>query len=346
MPLFQIEGARKQVSPIPRPKAATLRVTLRVTLLAASFSLFAALDGQAEPSIPAVAPTAGIELGIRFYDKRIYFPESDIPLKITITNNSAAAFRFKLADDRVHSLSIEARSPTNRLLDPSDEYRLAMSESKPVYYREMALEPGEEYSFVESLARYVRIDGPGAFTVRASLRPELDLPAVALDSNALSLSVRPSPGLPPAADSVRVETGEVLKAQALPPDEVVLRTIKARQKGLWNEFFLYVDLEALMSRNADQKRAYDRESDEGRRRLLARYRADLETSVVDNDIVVQPYFFEVLETRYTSARGFVRVLEKFQSQQLRMIKEYDYELERRDGVWYIVGYTVLNKGTE
>jgi len=42
----------------------------------------------------------------------------------------------------------------------------------------------------------------------------------------------------------------------------------------------------------------------------------------------------------------VRVLEKFESQQLRLVKEYSYELERRDGVWYIVGYTVLNKGSE
>ncbi len=319
------------------------------SLLAAALSLapaFAAGPTAQAPAAPAQAPAAGVELSIRFYDKRIYFPESDIPIKVTIANKAPSAFRFKLADDRVHSLSFEARTPTNRLLDPSDQYRLAMSDTRPVFYRELSIEPGEEYSFVESLGRYLRIEGPGAFTIRASLRPELDAPSPALASNALSLSIRPSPGLPPAADSIRVQTGEVLQAQALPPDEVVRRTIAARQKGLWNEFFLYLDLESLMARNPDQKRAYDRESDEGRRRMLERYRADLQLSVVDEDIVVQPYFFEVLETRYTPSRGFVRVLEKFQSQQLRMVKEYSYELERRDGIWYMVGYSVLNKGTE
>jgi hypothetical protein len=343
--LFQIEGSQMALSRASRPSVAAL--------LAAALSLLAAAglgaEPQAQPSPQAQAQPAaqaGVQLSIRFYDKRIYFPESDIPIKVTLTNDGSAPFRCKLADDRIHSLSFEARTPTNRLLDASDEYRLAMSETRPVFYREIAIEPGEEYSFVESLGRYVRLEGPGAFTLRASLRPELDAPAAALPSNALALSVRPSPGLPPAADSVRVETGEVLKAQALPPDEVVKRTLAARQKGMWNEFFLYLDLESLMSRNADQKRAYDRESDEGRRRMLARYRADLQANIVDNDIVVQPYFFEILETRYTPSRGFVRVLEKFQSQQLRMIKEYTYELERRDGVWYLVGYTVLNKGTE
>ena len=124
------------------------------------------------------------------------------------------------------------------------------------------------------------------------------------------------------------------------------RTIVARQKDLWNEFFLYMDLEALFSRDQDRKKEYDAASDEGRRTLLERYRADLQSDVVDNDIVVQPYYFEILETRYTEAKGFVSALEKFQDGQLRMVREYTYELERRDGVWYIVDYTVFNKGTE
>ena len=29
-----------------------------------------------------------------------------------------------------------------------------------------------------------------------------------------------------------------------------------------------------------------------------------------------------------------------------MVKEYDYDLVRRDNIWYIEGYSVLNKGTE
>jgi len=320
-------------------------------LLAAALSLPAGTMASAQTPSPARnAPlpqaAAGVELSIRFFDKRIYFPESDIPIRITIANNSGMSFRFKLADDRVHSLRFEARTPANRLLDPSDSYRLAMSDSRPMFYRELSLEPGEEYSFVESLGRYVRIEGPGSFFIAASLKPELEGPAAELRSNALALSVRPSPGLPPASDAIGAETGEILKAQAFPPDEVVRRTLAARQRGLWNEFFLYIDLESLLSRNEEQKRAYDRQSDEGRRRMLERYRSDLQAKVVDQDIVVIPYYVEVLETRYTPSRGIVRVLEKFESQQLRLVKEYSYELERRDGVWYIVGYTVLNKGSE
>ncbi len=298
--------------------------------------------------IVAAAAFADVELSIRFFDKRIYFPQSEIPLMVTITNNTDATYRFKLADDRMYSLSFEAKTPTNRLLDLSDAYKLAMSQSKPVFYREIAIKAGEAYSFREDLGRYLRIEQPGTYTIRASFFPEMAASSAAapVTSNALTLSVRPSPGLPPASEAIQAATGEVLKAQALPPDEVVRRTIVARQKGLWNEFFLYLDLEALLTRDLDQKRIYDAASDEARRQMIERYRADLQSSVVDQDIVVQPYYYEILETRYTADRGFVSVLEKFQNQQLNLVKEYDYQLERRDQVWYIVDFTVFNKGVE
>jgi hypothetical protein len=342
-------------------------VTRRSLFLAVLSAAFLSGTCLAEPSLGAAEPTdaapvgagaagvaaaaqnaAEVRLSIRFFDKRIFFPGSEVPVLVTISNEGSETYRFKLADDRVYSLSFDARSPSNRPLDLSDVYKLAMSQSKPVFYRELAIKPGEEYSFRESIERYLRVDQPGMFDVKATFYPELASSSAAapISSNSLSLSVRPSPGLPPASEAIRAVTGEALKAQALPPDEVVRRTIVARQKGLWNEFFLYLDLQSLLARDPDRKREYDAESDEGRRRLVDRYRADLQTNVVDNDIVVQPFYFEILETRYTEDKGFVSVLEKFESGQLRTVKEYTYELHRSDEVWYIVDYTVFNKGTE
>jgi len=296
----------------------------------------------------ASAASADVKVSIRFFDKRIYFPGVEIPLIVTISNEGDETYRFKLADDRVYSLAFEARTPTNRLLDLSDDYKLAMSRSSPAFYRELAIKAGEEYSFREDLARFVKVDQPGNYSVQASFFPELSTSSEAapIASNILMLSVRPSPGLPPASEAISAVTGEALKAQAIPPDEVVRRTLVARQKGLWNEFFLYLDLESLLSRNQDRKRQYDTESDEGRRRMLDRFKADLQSKVVDNDIVVLPYYFEILETRYTDSKGFVTAIEKFQSGQLRLVKEYRYVLQRRDEIWQIVDYTVFNKGTE
>jgi hypothetical protein len=98
--------------------------------------------------------------------------------------------------------------------------------------------------------------------------------------------------------------------------------------------------------NADKSRSYGRESDDGRRRMISAYKADLMASVADTDIVMIPSSFDIVETRYGASYGKVVVMQKFDYDGFRMLKEYVYELERRDDVWYIVGYTVKNKGTE
>lgn len=316
---------------IPRSSCPLRRAALALFLLALSF-----------------ASWADVVVSIRFFDKRIYFPGLEIPVMVTISNQTDGTYRFKLADDRMYSLAFDARTPTNRQLDLSDAFKVAMSRSQPVFYREMAIKPGEEYSFREDLARYIKVDTPGLYSVKASFFPELSSSTAAapLVSNLLQLSVRPSPGLPPASEAVQAVTGQALKAEALSPDEVVRRTIVARQKGLWNEFFLYLDLPSLLTREENRKMEYEAESDEGQRKMVERYKADLQTAVIDNDIVVQPFFFEIQETRYTDSKGYVKVLEKFKSGQLRQVKEYDYVLQRRDDIWYIVDYTVFNKGTE
>lgn len=292
------------------------------------------------------------ELSIRFFDKRIYFPETEITIKVTISNDTPQTYRFKLAEDRVHSLSFEARTPTNRLLEPSDAYRKALADNRPAYYREMSLEPGEEYSFIERVEKFVKIEGPGTYALRAAFWPELigqssaKLSSIPLFSNTLVLSVRPSAGLPPASEIIKQATGEALRPESIAPDEVVKRTLIARQRSRWNEFFLYLDLESLLSRNEDRKHAYDRESDEGRRMMIERFKADLKESVTDTDISMIPLEYSIIETRYTESLGFVRVLEKFDNKTFKLVKEYIYELGRRDDIWYIVGYTVQNKGTE
>lgn len=287
------------------------------------------------------------ELALRFFDKRIYYTDSEVFLKVTISNPTPETCRFKLAEERMFSIAFEARTPSNRLLDASDTYKRTIASGSPVFFREISLEPGEEYSFVEDLRRYVKMDEPGVYRVRTLFYPELLKPSAAsIVSEDLVVSLRPGAGIPSLAETLSVETGEILRAQRIPPDEVIRRTLEARQKERWNEFFVYLDLEALLGRNPDKKRIYDKESDDGRRRMLERYRQEMEQEIVDGDIVTIPYWFDILETRYSDSTGMVRVLEKFRYEQIRLIKEYTYQLQKRDDVWYVVGYSVLNKGTE
>lgn len=295
------------------------------------------------------AAAAQADISISFFDKRVYVPGSEVLVKVTVRNQTPSAWRFKLADDKRLSVSFDVRSLSNRSLEPSDAWKRAMSSSLPVFYREVAIQPGEEYSFITDLADYAAIDEPGAFVVVCTLYPELSGKTEKgqfLRSNALSLAVRPGAPAPSVAESFRTGTAEILKAERIGPDEVVSRTVTARQKGRWNEFFLYLDIERLLKANSDKSRSYDRESDDGRRRMLTAYKADLMASLVDTDIAVIPSSFEIVETRYGTSYGTVVVMQKFDYDGFKMLKEYTYELERRDDIWFIVAYTVRNKGTE
>ncbi|MEI6388806.1 MAG: hypothetical protein WCQ50_19495, partial [Spirochaetota bacterium] len=212
--------------------------------------------------------------------------------------------------------------------------------------------PGEEFSFVENLPGYVAISESGTFAIQASFWPDLaprelsDLRKPLL-SNVLMLSVRPaSPGAPSASERIKAETGELLKPESIPPDEVVKRTIQARQRSRWNEFFLYLDLEAILRNSAELARSFNRESDEGRRKMIDRFKLDLQGSKVEAAITLIPSEYAVVETRYTENDGSVRVMERFAEKGYTSIKEYQYELRRREDLWFIVGYSVLNKGTE
>ncbi|MFH2112891.1 MAG: hypothetical protein ABIJ86_00120 [Spirochaetota bacterium] len=293
--------------------------------------------------------TAQAELSITFFDKRIYVPGVEIPVEVSIRNDTPQAWRFKLADEKRLSVGFDVRTLGNRPLEASDSWKRAMASSSPAFYRELALQPGEEYSFVEDLRNFVSIPEPGTYVVSCTMWPELGSlsdSAPFIRSNALTLSVRPGSPAPGSTEIYRTGTAEILRAERISPDEVVGRTIRARQKNLWNEFFLYLDLERLLRNNQDKLRSYDRESDDGRRRLLETYRTDLMQSVVDADIVVIPTSFVITETRYGPLYGSVTVIQKFAYDGFSMIKEYTYELEKQDDIWYIVSYVVRNKGTE
>jgi len=298
----------------------------------------------------ASEPAGQVEFNIRFYDRRIYYVQSDpILVQITITNNSPFPYRFKLADERAFSIDFDIRTMTNRTLPQADSLIRKRTLNPRIFFREVAIECGESFSFVEDLRDYVIFSQPGSFRVRARVYPELIRTiSVSMDTNYLSLSIRPEliqgpDGIPIEMD---VATGAVLVRQRLAPDEIVTYMLTARQESQWERFFLYLELEAMLSRDALQKRRYMAENEEGRRRMVMEYRQSLQNSVIDGDIAVIPTTFEILRTIYNNEEGNVTVLEKFRYINYTELRQYVYYFEKRDNFWCIVNYTMQGMGTE
>jgi len=320
------------------------------------------------------AADAGVDFSIRYFDKRIYYLEQDpILIQVTVTNNGPSTYRFKLADERAFSVDFNVRTNSNRAVDAADILVRKRSQSQQVYFREIAVEAGESFSFVEDLKNYVALTSSGTYVVQAKIYPELyqtvrsenvgvwssgtsgirageTIVAAGniLESNRLMLNIRPKPipgpeGIPLELD---VETNAVLAREKLPPDEVIRYLLTARQKSQWEKFFLYLDLEAMLSRDAFRRRQYNAESEEGRRRMIARYRLDMQNSVIDGDISLIPMNFIIERTVYNGQSGTVTVLEYFRVGNYTEKKRYTWYLEKRDDIWTIVDYSVVNLGTE
>jgi hypothetical protein len=222
--------------------------------------------------------------------------------------------------------------------------------NEPAYYRMITLEPGEEFGFIVDLDSYVTINDPGVYVLEGHFFPELKNRETGsgIQSNKLSLTIRPGIYENEYQDMIDLETGEILSSASMAPDDVVNYTLQARQKNQWNKFFLYLDLKEILLQNNMTRRQFEKMSEVEQEASVQAYRRDLENNRIPENqgIVDIPVDFEILQTSYTSNEATVIVREVFQNTGFKEIKRYTYYLHRFDNTWKIYRYEVKNIGTE
>ncbi|MDR0512349.1 MAG: hypothetical protein LBG93_04520 [Treponema sp.] len=320
---------------------------------------------------PLAAAVPGIDFNIRFFDRRVYRLDQDpILIQVTITNNSPQVFRFRLANERAFTVDFDVRTSANLPVQAAPSLISLRSQSQQVFFREISLSAGESFSFVENLRDFASFTHAGTFVVQARLFPDLiqtvtqagfwqgAAPAaispgaavagagLPLMSNRLSLNVRPPVTIGPDGIPVELDVAAyaVLFRERLPPDEVVTFVLTARQQGHWERFFLYLDLEAMLTRDGYRRRQWLVESEEGRRQMLIRYRQDLQNAVVDEFLSLIPIYFVIERTMFTANEGTVIATQYFREGNFIQRKRYEWYLRRTDDIWMIVGFSVTLLG--
>ena len=170
------------------------KIVLIVSALLLGVWCFAAESAGEKQSFDA-------DIAIRFYDRRVYYPGNDgtepIFVKVSITNKGSQPLRFKLANDRMFSLDFSVLNTKNKSLPHTEPWVRKRNTNQQIYFREISIETGETYAFVENLKDYITIEGPGAYILSADFYPELkrlsDTSEVHVSSNRLGLEVKPSP---------------------------------------------------------------------------------------------------------------------------------------------------------
>ncbi len=291
-------------------------------------------------------------VSIKYHNRAIYYPgnsaDNPINVHITIKNEGTETLRFKLADDRMFSLDFNAFTVKNTRLPNTENLIEKRTSNTTVYFREIALEQGEEYSFIENLKDYINIENPSVYYLEMSFYPELyKSKFISINSNRLTLEVRPSPSAVSSSYiPVSAQTAEILKPEAFAPDKIVEQTIIARQKSLWDQYFLYMDVESMLKRNPNLQKKYITVSAEERERMIDSFKADLMQSRIENDIIAVPEKFQIEKTTYTPTEGSVIVTEWFKYPNYSEKKSYTYKVRQREGIWTIYDYSVVNLGTE
>jgi len=282
----------------------------------------------------------------------MYYPgdsdENPVYIHISIANKGSDTLRFKLANDRAFSIDFLAYTVKNNMLAQTNALVKKRTTSNTVYFRDISLEPGEEYSFVENVKDYLTINSPSIYYLELKLYPDLyQNKSVSLVSNRLSLEIRPSPA---AASSnvipVENKSASQLQPEEISPDRVIEQTIIARQKTLWDQYFLYMDLEEMLKRDKVRLRKYNNMSADERGEMLRTFKSQLMQNRIDNDIVAIPSKFEIETTNYSQTEGTVKVLEWFKNDTYTEKKRYTYYVRQRDGIWLIYDYSVENLENE
>lgn len=316
---------------------------IAISFVFAQLSLFAEEDKQ---------NFENASVSIKYYNKSIYYPGdaelNPIMVHITIKNNGSDTLRFKLADDRTFSMDFNAYTVRNNRLEQTENLIEKRTTNQTVYFREIAIEQGEEYSFVENVKDFLKIDESSVYYLELFFYPELyKSKYLSLKSNRLTLEIKPSTS---AASSVYIpvkdNSVEILKPLDLSPDKVVEQTIIARQKSLWDQYFLYMDIESMLQRSPSLKKKYNTVSAEERARMLESFKADLMQARIDNDIIAIPETFQIEKTTYSPVEGSVSVIEWFKYPNFSEKKRYTYKVRQREGIWQIYDYSVVNLGTE
>lgn len=295
------------------------------------------------------------DISIRFYDRRIYYPgnaaSEPMFVKFSITNTGPNTLHFKLADDHIFSLDFIVLDTKNRPLKHTDYWLRKRAGNRHIYFREISLEPGESYAFIENIKDYIEFKHPGMYLLSAVFFPQLkrlaDTSEPHITSNNITLEVKPAPAAAAlGAIPVSEETGGVLIPRPLPPDQIIMYTLTARQKSRWEQFFLYMDLQKMLTRNPARNKRFKAESETGRLSMVDTYKRELQQERTDKDISTIPVDFEVERTTYNATQAEVTVIEWFAYRNFKEKKRFTYYLLSQNGIWYIYDYVVENLGTE
>jgi hypothetical protein len=290
----------------------------------------------------------GIDVSIQFHDRRIYYVGDPIVVEFQITNKGSKPYLFIASFDEVFTFDFEVASFSNRVVEHSTQYAIERTKYEPVLNDEITLKPFEVYGARIDISGWFNLREPGEYIIRGNFFPNLVTdPASKVPSvNELYLSLNPA-----YTESFREKKREDeivrLKAEKLPPYEVVDFLLQSLIKKDFEKYFIYVNFDQFIRQFDNAERKYLSARDIDKPAVIDEFKRYLKgenklEGIPFADTI--PVDYDIVKTVIEGRNAQVTVIQTFRYLSYLEKKQYTYVLHQFGDKWFLNRYQVVNIG--
>lgn len=320
------------------------RYYLKRAFLLFLFLFFCINIGYSQNNKNPLRNASDIEVSIRFYNKQIYTLGKPIIVEFQIHNSGSEPYVFLASYNKVFTFDFEVYTTSHRMIEHSHYYMIKRTNPEPILNDEITLKPDEVYGVRIDISEWFDLKAPAELIIKGVFYPGLITnPEERLYSeNELFLSLRPA-----YTEEVRKkeerETIEKLKAQKLPPYEVIEFMLRALMEKDFEKYFLYIRFERFIQQFSNAWKKYSAAPDVDKPKVIEEFKEYLMgknrlEGIPFSDHI--PIDFEIIETIIQKSDAVVTVEETFKFGFLIEKREYKYRLHKYGDKWFLESYRV------
>ena len=295
--------------------------------------------------------TADITVSIKYHNKQMYFVNRPIIVEFQIVNRGFSPYLFITSYNKMFTFDFEILTLTHREVTHSREYTIRTTQFEPILNDEITLKNNEAYGVRIDISKWFDLKEPGEYIIKGIFYPHLktgsDDDIRIYTENELYLTLNP-----PFEESVQkareIEEIKKMKAESLPPYDVVKFLLQALQAHDYDKYFLYIKFDKFIMQFSHAREKYIAAHDIDKPAVIEEFRQYLRglnrlEEVPFSEVI--PADFDIEKTVIEKRNATVTVIETFKYLQLVEKKRYTYYLHLYGDKWLLESYSVVNIGS-
>ncbi len=297
------------------------------------------------------AKPTDIGVSLKYHNKQMYFVNRPIIVEFQIVNRGYSPFLFITSYNKMFTFDFEILKPTHREVAHSREYTVRTTQFEPILNDEIALKNNEEYGVRIDISRWFDLNEPGEYLIKGVFYPHLKTGADddirIYTENELFLTLNP-PFEEQVQKARELEEIKKMKAENLPPYDVIKALLQALQTRDYERYFLYIKFDKFILQFSRAREKYIAAHDIDKPAVIGEFKQYLEglnrlEEVPFSETI--PADFDIEKTVIEKRNATVTVIETFKYLQLVEKKRYTYYLHLYGDKWLLESYSVVNIGS-